>query len=123
MEIIGSFVDLIGNNGPEPDEPDHAGVEDFAVYRSPGTLPEPGGREVRLGAIVVRGTPVRFPSSQDIPAGSPIRFSLPRDSDTRVDRQMSSTSKANRFDFGERGPPIWTSTQAKDVSENSRCMF
>jgi len=53
---------------------------------------------------VVRGTPVRFPSSQDIPAGSPIRFSLSRDSDTRVDRQMSSASKANRFDFGDYGP-------------------
>ncbi len=54
---------------------------------------------------MVRGTPVRFPSSQDIPAGSPIRFSLSRDSDTRVDRQMSSTSKANRFDFGDCGGP------------------
>ena len=53
---------------------------------------------------MVRGTPVRFPSSQDIPAGSPIRCSRSRDSDTRVDRQMSSTSKANRFDFGDCGP-------------------
>ena len=31
---------------------DHAGVEDFAVYRSPGTLPEPGDKEVRRGTIV-----------------------------------------------------------------------
>ena len=29
-----------------------------------------------------------------------------RDSDTRVDRQMSSTSKANRFDFGDCGSPF-----------------
>lgn len=55
--------------------------------------------------VWVRGAPVRFPSSQDIPAGSPIRFSLSRDSDTRVGRQMSSTSRTNRFDFGDCGPP------------------
>ena len=39
---------------PGPDELDHAGVEDFAVYRSPGALPESGDGEVRLGTIVVR---------------------------------------------------------------------
>jgi hypothetical protein len=54
---------------------DHAGVEDFAVYRSPGTLPEPGDKEVRLGTIVVRRTSVRFPSSHGfptaVPSGSP----------------------------------------------------
>jgi len=50
---------------------DHAGGEDFAVYRSPGTLPEPGNKEVRLGTIVVRGTPVRFPSSHGFPTAVP----------------------------------------------------
>ena|ERR1700687_3587030 len=92
--------------GPEPDELDPAGVEDFAVYRSPGTLPKLGGTEVRLGAIVIRGTQSDSPSSRDIPAGSSTRASLSRDSDTRVDRQLSSTSKANRFDFGDCGSGI-----------------
>jgi len=53
----------------------HAGVEDFAVYGSPGTLPEPGDKEVRLGTIVVRGSPVRFSSSLGfataVPSDSP----------------------------------------------------
>lgn len=75
---------------------DHAGVEDFAVYRSPGTLPEPGDKEVRFGTIVVRApqSDSRLPR---LPDGSPTRFSLSRDSGTRVDRQMSATPRAARL--------------------------
>ena len=93
---------------------DHAGVEDFAVYRSPGTLPEPGDKEVRLGTIVVRGTPVRFPSSQ-----ASRRQSHPILTFSRLRHPSGSSDefhpKSHPFDFGDRGPPI----SARDPSRRA----
>jgi hypothetical protein len=44
-----------------------------------------------------------------------------RDSDTRVDRQMSSTSKANRFDFGDCGSPFQPVTHPGALTQPGLC--
>ena len=90
--------------GPEPDELDHAGVEDFAVYRSPGALPESGDGEVRLGTIVVRA-----PQSDSNLPRTIRRQAYPILTFSRLRHPSGSSDefhlKNQRLDFGDCGPP------------------